>query len=221
MTHTLIVNRTGDLSAVATPDDLDAGVFLTAPSHFNLYPCDLDEPTLTWLYEHRDRCQVVGPGLPLLNTTQIADPTYAYVQITAVVENETTTGSFAVTPITVSSGVVFRFVREQVQARLDAAFAEAKLGRFHSSVTGVRRWYDGKDFLLFALAFQARNVTAPFACAASDSAPWGVAEHTPAQLLEVGGEYAAWYQSLQVHYYNRQEAINTAQTIEQLEAVIW
>lgn len=220
--HTIIVNKaTGDLSTVADQQQMEANVFLTSPAHFNCYPGEVDAATLDWLAQHWQRMIVIGPGLPLTSVSEVIDPTFAYLLITPIVAEGRTTGTFQITPVHLPQAVLFGWAKIRAQGRLDAQFERAKGGRFQSAATGNTRFYDGKDFLLFALAFTLRGASGPFACALSEAAPWGVEMHTPAQMQAVGDDYAAWYQGLQAHYYDRQADIATAQSIEALEAIAW
>jgi hypothetical protein len=216
MNYTLIVNReSGVLSAVATPAQMDEGVFFTAPTQFLCYDCVVDGATVQHLAAHRESLMVIGPGLPLTAPAQLIDARYAYVQVLPRAAEQ----RYDVVIVPVSTHIQFLTQKALKSADLAEAFGLAKAGRFLSPSTGW--YYDAGSFLVFALAFVQRGLSGLFSCADSAGGDYLPRPHTPAQIVQVGSDYGTWYEGLQVHYYTLAQTLANADTPAEVDVISW
>lgn len=208
--YTLIVNRDGHLSAMPTTEQFQLGDYATNPAQFVTFAVEATDVVAETLYHNRDRVLVISTDTPIQTPAAIADPNYLYVQ---VVDGSPLT----LVLVAVPDEADLTYARFLATSRLSSVFAQKKQGRFAAG----GHWYDGSDFLLFAIAFVMRGQPDLFACASSESAPFTPVMHTVVQIQEAGGAFATWYQGLQATFYEKQSQLVAATSVAQIEGISW
>ena len=214
MIRTLLVNHDGHLSALPTPDEFSLGGFACSPERFYCYEVEVSENDLANIWLNRDRTVVLSVDCPLKVPADSVDPTYFYAAVVAGVP-------LRLVPVAVPPGVDLAYAKAMGQLRLSEQFTREKGRRFVSAALGNDRWYDGADFLLFAMAFVQRGVAGPFSCSPTAQGRWGAEAHTPEQVQAVGFAYSVWYGALQARFYQAQAAMEAAQSVGAADAVVF
>lgn len=213
-TRTLIVNHGGHLSALPTTDELSLGGYACDPGRFYCYEVMVDDNHLLAIWQHRDNTLVISTDTPIKSVADIVDPTYQYVQVLDEIP-------LRLVPVAVPEGVDLSYAKALATARLARAFAQAKASRFASSALGSPHYYDGSDFLLFAMAFVNIGEAGLFSCASTATGPYAPVPHTVAQVQAAGADFRAWYQNLQATYYGLQTQVDAATTVAEVDAINW
>lgn len=210
----LIVNRNGVFSALPSKEEFNAGGYLVTPSMFLTFEVEVNPDIYDLLYQFRANLIVIGPGLPLQTVDQITDPNHYYALLQL---GEPNTLDYAIIP----PHVHVTFARDQC-ARDLMRLCDAELaGRFPCEATGVPLFYESQGFLARTVHAALKDTETLLLASSSAVGPLTPVMHTPQQLQIVADTYNLWYNQIQRKHYDLIDRLNSADSIEEIEAVRW